>query len=166
MMSMNVFAPTFILASGVPAILPERSKTRTMSVGFEEISGLAARASVTFNVPLQSIWSTLICLFELVTAHMVASYRKSGLLHPFYTMRQWSSRAPTKLYFVFRQEKRTPQSEVRLPLDTTNLILMVLAFMSNTFNQANRGRLYRTFCNQRMQKSILSSVTSGHSLRY
>lgn len=55
-----------MLASGLPVMLPERSNTRTMSVGLEEISGAAANAKVTFNVPLQSMRSTLICLFELV----------------------------------------------------------------------------------------------------
>lgn len=53
--SMNVFAPAFIFASGAPVMLPERSKTSTISVGFETISGVAVSASVTFNVPSQSI---------------------------------------------------------------------------------------------------------------
>ena len=35
MMSMKVLAPVFMLASGVPAILPERSRIRAMSVGLE-----------------------------------------------------------------------------------------------------------------------------------
>ena len=33
MMSMKVLAPAFMLASGAPLILPERSSTSTMSVG-------------------------------------------------------------------------------------------------------------------------------------
>ena len=64
--SINVFAPAFILARGDPAMLPERSSTRAMSVGFEEISGAAERARVTFSIPWQSIRLTLICLFEFV----------------------------------------------------------------------------------------------------
>src|SRR5699024_5961105 len=43
MMSINVLAPALRLARGGPAILPERSRTRTMSVGLEAISGAAAR---------------------------------------------------------------------------------------------------------------------------
>ena len=66
MMSINVLAPVFILASGVPVILPERSSTRVMSVGLVIISGAAVRASVTFSEPSQSIRSALITLFELV----------------------------------------------------------------------------------------------------
>ena len=47
-------------------MLPERSRIRTISVGFDAMSGDAARASVTFNVPEQSIWLVLTCLLELV----------------------------------------------------------------------------------------------------
>ena len=44
-MSMNVFAPAFMLASGTPLILPEQSSTRAMSVGLETMSGAAVSAS-------------------------------------------------------------------------------------------------------------------------
>ena len=48
-------------------MLPERSRTKTISVGLEEISGAAESASVTFSVPLQLICVASICLLELVT---------------------------------------------------------------------------------------------------
>ena len=40
---------------GVPVMLPERSSTRTMSVGFDMMSGAAVSARVTRSEPLQSI---------------------------------------------------------------------------------------------------------------
>lgn len=49
--SIKVFAPAFILARGDPVILPERSSTKTISVGFEAMSGAAESARVTFKVP-------------------------------------------------------------------------------------------------------------------
>ena len=61
------FAPAFIFARGLTVMLPERSNTKTISVGFEVISGEAERARVTFSVPSQSMRSTFIYLFELVT---------------------------------------------------------------------------------------------------
>ena len=63
---MNVFTPSFMLASGVPAMLPERSRTSAISVGLVIISGAAVSASVTLSDPSQSILSVLITLFELV----------------------------------------------------------------------------------------------------
>ena len=67
MISIKVLAPSFMLASGVPVMLPERSKTRTMSVGLATMSGAAVRARVTFREPSQSIRSVLMTLFEFVT---------------------------------------------------------------------------------------------------
>ena len=66
MISMNVSAPAFILVSGVPVILPERSSTSAISVGLVTISGAAVSARVTRRVPSHSIRSTLIVLLELV----------------------------------------------------------------------------------------------------
>ena len=63
---MNVFTPSFMLASGVPAMLPERSRTSAISVGLVIISGAAVSASVTLSDPSQSILSVLITLLELV----------------------------------------------------------------------------------------------------
>lgn len=65
MMSMNFFAPLLRLSSGLPAMLPDRSRIRTMSVGALVMSGEADSASVTFSVPAQSITSVLMTLFEL-----------------------------------------------------------------------------------------------------
>ena len=64
--SIKVFAPSFILARGLPVMLPERSSTRTMSVGLEEISGAAESPRVTFTIPSQSILETSISLFAFV----------------------------------------------------------------------------------------------------
>ena len=74
MMSMKVFAPVFMLVSGVPVILPERSSTSAMSVGVEIISGAAVRASVTFREPSQSILSALITLLEFVIPIRITSF--------------------------------------------------------------------------------------------
>ncbi len=46
MISINVFAPSFKLASAEPLMLPERSSTSTISVGLETISGAAVSDSV------------------------------------------------------------------------------------------------------------------------
>ena len=74
MISINVFAPVFILARGVPAILPERSNTRTISVGLEMISGAAVRESVTRRDPSQSMRVALMTLFEFVTPIVLPSF--------------------------------------------------------------------------------------------
>ena len=60
------FCPSFHVGKWLPAILPERSSTRTTSAGLEEMSGAADRARVTFSEPLQSIWAMLISLLEFV----------------------------------------------------------------------------------------------------
>lgn len=80
MMSMKVFAPVFILASGVPVILPERSRTSAISVGLEMMSGAAVRASVTFKDPSQSMRSVLISLFEFVIPICITSFRGEALV--------------------------------------------------------------------------------------
>ena len=46
-MSINAFAPFFRFASALPAILPDRSRISTMSVGFDTISGAAVNDSFT-----------------------------------------------------------------------------------------------------------------------
>ena len=74
MISINVFAPAFILTSGVPAILPERSRTRAISTGLDMISGAAVSASVTFKEPSQSICWVLITLFEFVIPIRITSF--------------------------------------------------------------------------------------------
>ena len=74
MMSIKVFAPSFMLASGTPSMLPERSSTNTMSVGLETISGAAVNASVTRKEPSQGIRSVLITLLEFVTPMRVTSF--------------------------------------------------------------------------------------------
>ena len=66
MISMKVLAPSFMLASGVPLMLPERSSTRTMSAGFSKISGAAVIARETLAVPSHFMVSTLIFLLELM----------------------------------------------------------------------------------------------------
>ena len=66
MISINVLAPVFMLASGSPVMLPDRSSTRAMSVGLVTISGAAVSARVTFRDPSQSMRSILITLLELV----------------------------------------------------------------------------------------------------
>ena len=66
MMSIKALAPSFMFSSGLPAMLPERSSTSTISVGLDEISGEAESARVTFSVPSQSICVTFICLFAFV----------------------------------------------------------------------------------------------------
>ena len=55
MISIKVLAPTFISAKGAPLMLPERSSTRTISVGFSTISGAAVRARVILKVSPQHI---------------------------------------------------------------------------------------------------------------
>ena len=47
MMSIKVSDPSFMAASGTPDMLPERSSTNTISVGFSMMSGAAVSASVT-----------------------------------------------------------------------------------------------------------------------
>ena len=84
MMSMKVLAPVFILASGVPVMLPERSSTRTMSVGFAIISGAAVSASVTRREPSQSIRSRFISLLEFVTP--ILCYLPLGFCIPKHNM--------------------------------------------------------------------------------
>ena len=64
--STKALAPSFKFARGLPAILPERSRIRTISVGLEMISGAADRPRVTWRVPSQSIRSTSVRLVELV----------------------------------------------------------------------------------------------------
>lgn len=54
-MSMNVLAPIFMFAKGAPVMLPERSSTKTISVGFETMSGAAVKASDTRRDPSQEI---------------------------------------------------------------------------------------------------------------
>ena len=63
---MNFFAPFFKFASGLPDMLPERSKTRMISVGLVKIFGSAVKESLTLNVPPQSMLETFNSLFELV----------------------------------------------------------------------------------------------------
>ena len=58
MMSMKVSAPAFMLARGRPVMLPDRSRTRTMSVGLDMMSGAAVRARVTL---LGASPSTMLC---------------------------------------------------------------------------------------------------------
>ena len=72
MMSINFFAPFFMLVSGLPDILPERSSTSTMSVGVLLMSGEADSASVTFKEPEQSIRSMLMVLFELFSPIVIS----------------------------------------------------------------------------------------------
>ena len=74
MISIKVFAPAFILARGVPAILPERSSTRAISTGFDIISGAAVRASVTFSVSPHAICPVLSTLFEFVIPIRITSF--------------------------------------------------------------------------------------------
>ena len=52
---------------GAPVMLPERSSTSTISVGFSTISGEAESASVIFTLPPQFISVTSTVLLELVT---------------------------------------------------------------------------------------------------
>ena len=66
-MSMKVFAPSFMLARGVPAMLPERSRTRAMSVGLAMMLGAAVSARVTCRDPSQSTRRTLTVLLAFVT---------------------------------------------------------------------------------------------------
>ena len=47
MMSINALAPFFRFANALPAMLPERSRISTMSVGFDTISGSAVKDSRT-----------------------------------------------------------------------------------------------------------------------
>ena len=75
MMSIKVLDPSFMLLRGTPAMLPERSSSSTMSVGFEMISGAAVSARVTRRDPSQLIRSVLINLFEPVTPICVTSFR-------------------------------------------------------------------------------------------
>ena len=67
MMSINVFAPSFMSASGAPLMLPEQSSASTMSVGLVTISGAAVRARVILNEPSQHIAAVSATLLELVT---------------------------------------------------------------------------------------------------
>lgn len=62
------------MARGVPAILPERSRTSAISTGFDMISGAAVRASVTFNVSPHSICPVLSTLFEFVIPTRITSF--------------------------------------------------------------------------------------------
>ena len=52
-----------------------RLGSKVVSVGFDEMSGAAARASVTFKVPSQSICVTSICLFEFVIPITIPPYK-------------------------------------------------------------------------------------------
>ena len=64
--SINFLAPFLRLASGLPAILPERSRISTISVGLDTISGYAVRDSFTLKEPPQPISDTDSPLFEFV----------------------------------------------------------------------------------------------------
>ena len=66
-MDQDAFAPSFILASGSPAILPERSSIRTMSVGLDTISGAAVSDSKILKEPPHSIFDKFSSLLEFVT---------------------------------------------------------------------------------------------------
>ena len=55
MISINVFTPIFRSARDCPAMLPERSRMSTMSVGLLTISGAAVMPMVTSRVPLQGM---------------------------------------------------------------------------------------------------------------
>ena len=74
MISINVSAPAFMFSRGLPAMLPDRSSTRTISAGLAEISGAAERARVTFSVPSQSICDRLISLLEFVIPIVVLRF--------------------------------------------------------------------------------------------
>ena len=74
MISINVSAPAFMFSRGLPAMLPDRSSTRTISAGLAEISGAAERARLTFSVPSQSICDRLISLLEFVIPIVVLRF--------------------------------------------------------------------------------------------
>ena len=65
MMSMNTLAASFRLGR-LCAILPERSRISTISVGFVVMSGAAVSASVTLNVLPQGMAVTFVTFVELV----------------------------------------------------------------------------------------------------
>lgn len=67
------FGPGLEVDQGLPAMLPERSRTRTISVGWLLMSGEAASASVTLREPEQSIWSVLMILLELLRPIVLCS---------------------------------------------------------------------------------------------
>ena len=54
-MSTKVLAAFLRLSRGLPAMLPERSRSSTTSMGLETRSGSAVRARVTWKVPPQRI---------------------------------------------------------------------------------------------------------------
>ena len=59
-------APFFRFSSGLPAMLPERSRISTISVGLETISGAAVSPSVTSKVPPQGTVPVFSSFVELV----------------------------------------------------------------------------------------------------
>ena len=89
-MSIKVFAPIFMFSRGTPAILPERSRTRAISVGLDAMSGAAARARVTVRVPSQLIWVWEICLLEFTIPIKLPpkSDIEKGLFPSLYHMRR------------------------------------------------------------------------------
>ena len=62
----HFFAPFFRLARGLPDILLERSRIRTMSVGLLTISGSAVSDSFTLKESPQSMWLVFNSLLEFV----------------------------------------------------------------------------------------------------
>ena len=86
MMSINFFAPFFMLVSGLPAMLPERSSTSTMSVGVLLMSGEADSASVTFKEPEQSIRLDADGLIRVIQSHCHFSFDVLGTGWPWYSI--------------------------------------------------------------------------------
>ena len=68
MMSIKVSAPDFIFASGLPAMLPERSSTRTISTGLLVISGAAASERIIWKRPSQAtvLWRRALSYIALL----------------------------------------------------------------------------------------------------
>ena len=94
MRSIKVLAPSFKFASGLPVMLPERSRTRTISVGLETMSGAAVSARVTRRAPSQRMRSVLMTLLEFVTPMCVTSFWGNISLHTMH--------APGKLPLICR----------------------------------------------------------------
>ena len=76
MMSTNASAPFFILVNASPVILPERSSTRTMSVGFVIISGDAVSDNVTSTVPSHKMLFVLTVLLAKLTPTVMPPFKQ------------------------------------------------------------------------------------------
>lgn len=87
MMSMKVSAPSFMLASGTPAILPDRSSTSTISTGFSTILGAAERPNCTPSWPPQRISCWSMILLELVMPILMPPFQGIGNFAFLYGMR-------------------------------------------------------------------------------